>query len=656
MPEARILLSWNTPEFGNKEDIHFDLISSILTSGKNSRLYKRLVYDEQVASSVVSFQASNEIASEFITWANVKPEGDIDRVQQIMEEELAKLIKEGPTESELKRVKAAYFSSFIKGLERIGGFGGVSDILASNQTYFDDAAYYKTVLQYVENATVLDIQNTAKKWLARGKHILLCKPFPEYTITKSTVDRSKLPEVGEAKSSQFPALQRDKLSNGLNIVLAKRTGVPTVVMNLMFNAGYKTDYLSSPGTAALAMDLLDEGTKDLNSLEINEKLQLLGASLYTYSSQDNSNIYLNTLKPSLDASIDLFADVVLNPAFPEKEFDRLKDEQLNRIQQEKSQPISMALRVMNKYLYGEGHPYSNPYTGTGYTETVSKLSKDDVQKFYATWIRPNNATLVVTGDIEMKDLKSKLEKALGKWKKADVPNITFTTPKVNSKNTLYLMDRPESEQSVILAGHLTEKYGDVSQIALEQMVSILGGDFTSRINMNLREDKHWAYGASGFVMGAKAERPFIMYAPVQTDKSAESVTELRKEISEFISTRPVTKEELEKVKTNQILSLPGQWETNSSVNQSITNLVNYGLPDDYYQKYDANVRNLSLQEVRDVSKKVVKPEAVNWFMVGDRAKIADKLDELGFDDIIEIDADGNPKKPAIKEVKPEIKN
>ncbi|MEP3373530.1 M16 family metallopeptidase [Maribacter dokdonensis] len=656
VPEARILFSWNTPEFGNKEDIHFDLISSILTSGKNSRLYKRLVYDEQVASSVVSFQASNEIASEFITWANVKPKGDIDRVQQIMEEELAKLIEEGPTESELKRVKAAYFSSFIKGLERIGGFGGVSDILASNQTYFDDAVYYKTVLQYVENATVLDIQKTAKKWLTRGKHILLCKPFPEYTITKSTVDRSKLPEVGEAKSSQFPALQRDKLSNGLNIVLAKRTGVPTVVMNLMFNAGYKTDYLSSPGTAALAMDLLDEGTKDLNSLEINEKLQLLGASLYTYSSQDNSNIYLNTLKPSLDASIDLFADVVLNPAFPEKEFDRLKDEQLNRIQQEKSQPISMALRVMNKYLYGEGHPYSNPYTGTGYMETVSKLSKDDVQKFYATWIRPNNATLVVTGDIEMKDLKSKLEKALGKWKKADVPNITFTTPKVNSKNTLYLMDRPESEQSVILAGHLTEKYGDVSQIALEQMVSILGGDFTSRINMNLREDKHWAYGASGFVMGAKAERPFIMYAPVQTDKSAESVTELRKEISEFISTRPVTKEELEKVKTNQILSLPGQWETNSSVNQSITNLVNYGLPDDYYQKYDANVRNLSLQEVRDVSKKVVKPEAVNWFMVGDRAKIADKLDELGFDAIIEIDADGKPKKPAIKEVKPEIKN
>lgn len=656
VPEARILLAWNTPEFGNQEDIHFDLISAILTSGKNSRLYKRLVYDEQLASSVVSFQSSSEIASNFITWANVKPGGDAERVQEIMEEELAKLIKDGPTEKELKRVKASYFSSFIKGLERIGGFGGVSDILASNQTYFGGAGYYKTVLKYVEDATIADVQATAKKWLTKGKHVMLCKPFPEYTVTESSVDRSKLPEVGEAKSSVFPELQRDKLSNGLNIVLAKRTGVPTVVMNLMFDAGYKTDYLSSPGTAELAMNLLDEGTKELNSLEINERLQLLGASLYSYSNQDNSNVYLNTLKPSLNASIDLFADVVLNPAFPEKEFTRLKEEQINTINQEKSQPVSMALRVMNKYLYGEGHPYSNPYTGTGYVETVNKLTKSDVEAFYKTWIRPNNATLVVTGDVEMKDLKNKLEKAFGKWKKATVPSINFETPKVNSKNTLYLMDRPESEQSVILAGHLTEKYGDVSQIALEQMVSILGGDFTSRINMNLREDKHWAYGASGFVMGAKAERPFIMYAPVQTDKSAESVTELRKEIAEFISTRPVTQEELDKVKTNQILSLPGQWETNSAVNQSIVNIVKYNLSDDYYQTYDSNVRNLSLDEVRSVSKKVVQPEKVNWFMVGDRAKIAENLDALGFDAIIEIDADGNPKMPAVKTNTTDIKN
>lgn len=656
VPESRILFAWNTPQFGAKEDIHFDLISSILTTGKNSRLYKRLVYDNQIASSVVSFQASSEIASNFITWTNVKPGEDVDKIKAIMEEEIARLMSEGPTEAELKRVKAAYFSGFIKGLERIGGFGGVSDILASNKTYFDDASYYKTVLKYVEDATVDDVKATAKKWLSQGKHVLLCKPFPEYEVVKSSIDRSKLPELSTPKSSKFPTLERAKLSNGLNIVLAKRTGVPTVVMNLMFDAGYKTDYLSSPGTAELAMDLMDEGTKEMNSLQINERLQLLGASLSTFSSQDNSNVYLNTLKPSLNASIDLFADVVLNPAFPEKEFARLKSEQINSIKQEKSQPITMALRVMNKYLYGDGHPYSNPYTGTGYEDTVQELTRTDIESFYNTWIKPNNATLVVTGDVDMGELKSKLEKAFGKWKKADVPKVTFGAPKVNSKNTLYLMDRPESEQSVILAGHLTSKYGGVPQVALEQMVSILGGDFTSRINMNLREDKHWAYGAGGFVMGAKEKRPFIVYAPVQTDKTAESITEVRKEISEFISTRPVTKEELDKVKTNQVLSLPGQWETNSAVNSSVANLVKYDLPDDYYQSYDQNVRNLSLKDVQDVSKMVVKPDAVNWFMVGDRAKVADKLDELGFDAIIEIDADGNPKMPAMKAPEKDIKN
>ncbi len=656
VPESRILFAWNTPPFGHKEDVHFDLISAILTSGKNSRLYKKLVYEDQIASMVRSYEASSEIASTFVTMANVKPGEDVEEVKVKILAEIDNLIKNGPTEEELRRVKASYFSGFIKGLERIGGFGGTSDILASNETYFGDASYYKTVLKFVEDATIQDIQATAQKWLTKGKHTLVCNPFPEYSVNKSSVDRSKLPPLGTPKTSKFPTVERSKLSNGLNIVLAKREGVSTIVMDLMINAGYKTDFLSSPGTASLAMNLLDEGTKDMNSLEISEKLELLGANLYTFSDQDNSNVYMNTLKPSLSASLELFADVVLNPAFPEKEFDRLKAEQVNDIKKEKSQPITMVLRSMNKYLYGEGHPYSNPYTGTGYEDTVEKLTRDDVVKFYNTWVRPNNATLVVTGDVEMSELKSSLEKSLGKWKKKDVPNITFKKPKVNSKNTLYLIDRPESQQSVIIAGHLTEKYGDVSQIALEQMVSILGGDFTSRINMNLREDKHWSYGAGGFVMGTEQERPFIVYAPVQTDKTSESVVEIRKELEQFVTTKPVTKEELDKVKTNQVLKLPGQWETNAAVNNSLTTMVKYNLPDDYYQKYDENVRSLSLTEVQEVSKKIVKPEAVNWFMVGDKAKIASKLDALGFDAIIEIDADGNPIKPAIKDDKKEIKN
>ena len=655
--DPRILFAWNTPQFGDKEDIYFDLIAALLSNGKNSRLYKKLVYEDQIATSVSAYQASSEISSNFIASADVKPGGNIAEVREKLDSEIKNLIENGPTEEELKRVKADYFANFIKGMERIGGFGGVSDILASNETYFGDADYYKTVLEYAQNATVDDIKATAQKWLTKGKFILECNPFPEYTVTKSTIDRSKLPELEPTKTSKFPTLQRDVLANGLNIVLAKRTGVPTIVMELMTDAGYKTDIQSQPGLASLAMNLLDEGTEDMSALEINEKLQLLGANLYSYSDQDNSSVYMSTLKPTLEKSVDLFADVILNPAFPQKEFDRLKEEQINDIKYEKSVPVAMALRVMNKYLYGEGHPYSNPYTGTGYTETVEKINLDDVKKFYSTWLKPNNSTLVVTGDIEMSELKSMLSKSLGKWKKGDVPTIAFTQPKPTSKNTLYLLNRPESEQSVIIAGNLTGKYGDVSEVALEQMMSILGGDFTSRINMNLREDKHWSYGARSMVLDSKAERPFLLYAPVQTDKTAESVTELRKEISEFISTRPATQEELDKVKTNQVLKLPGQWETNSSVNNSVTNIVKYNLPDNYYQRYDAEVRNLSLADLQKVSKEVVNPETVNWFMVGDRAKIAANLDKLGFDSIIEIDADGKPiKTQEITDLNTAIKN
>ncbi|WP_200975202.1 pitrilysin family protein [Echinicola sp. 20G] len=656
VPESRVLFVWNTPQFGDREDIHFDLISALLSSGKSSRLYKRLVYDDQTASQVQAFQASSEIASRFVAYANVKPGKDVQEVRKVMLEEINRLVEEGPTEEELKRVKAAYFADFIKGLERIGGFGGVSDVLASNETYFGDASYYKTVLQYVEEATAGDIQATAQKWLSQGKHVLVCNPFPDYTVSEGSVDRSSLPPLGEPKSSKFPDLEKAELSNGMKIILAKREGVPTVAMNLMFDAGYKADYLTKAGTAALAMNLLDEGTTNMNTLEISEKLQMLGASLGTGSDTDISSVSMTTLKPTLDESLSLFSDVVLHPAFAENEFERLKQEQLNNIMREKSQPVPMALRVMNKFLYGENHPYSNPYTGTGYENTVSELTRDDMVNFYDTWIRPNNATLVITGDVEMSELKAKLESAFKDWKKGDIPKIAFNKPRTDTKNTLYLMDRPESQQSVIIAGNLIDKYGDISEIAREQMINILGGEFTSRINMNLREDKHWAYGAFGLVLNAEHERPFLVYAPVQTDKSAESIQELQKELSEFVTSRPATEEELEKVKNNQVLGLPGQWETNSSVNSSLYNMVKYNLPDDYYQKYDANVRNLDLSDVKKVSEEVVKPENVNWFVVGDKAKIIDKLDSLGFDQIIEIDTDGNPLKKELPKIKKEGEN
>ncbi len=646
VPESRIVKAWITPEIGSKEDTYFDLIASILSNGKNSRLYKKLIYEDQSATSANSFQYSSEIASRFIVQVNVKPGFKVEELESTTMAIVNDFIANGPTQEELDRAKASYFSGFIKGLERIGGFGGTSDILAKGASYHGNPDHYKKVLNYVENATVADIKATAQKWLNKYNHTIICTPFPDYSTVVSTIDRTKIPDLGTPIKASFPDVQRATLKNGMQVVLAQRSGVSTVVIDLMIDAGYSSDQFATPGTAALALNMMDEGTKNMSSLEINDQLQLLGASLSTYSDLDMSYISINSLKPSLDASLDLFADVVLNPSFPENEFERLKKEQLSAIQREKSQPITMVLRVMGKYMYGSDHAYSLPFTGSGYEKTVLALTREDLIKFYDRWMKPNNATIVVVGDISLNEITNKLEKRFGKWKKGDVPTKNIATVKPPKGNILYLMDRPESQQSIIITGHITKPYGGVSEIARENLMDALGSQFTSRINMNLREDKHWSYGARGLIFNAKGQRSFIGFAPVQTDKTAESAIEMRKEITQFVKDKPQTKEELEKVKGNAILKLPGKWETNRAVSASLKTMVTYGLPDDFYQKYDENVRNLSLKDVHGTSKELIRPKDLNWFIVGDKAVIIDKLKDFGFDEIIEIDADGNPLKPS----------
>jgi predicted Zn-dependent peptidase len=391
------------------------------------------------------------------------------------------------------------------------------------------------------------------------------------------------------------------------------------------------------------MDMMDEGTKTMNTLQISEKLQLLGASINAGSDLDASYLNFNTLQQTLEPTLDLFSEILLNPAFPQKEFDRLKKEHLDNIEREKSEPYGMALRVIPRILYGQGHAYGNPIRGSGYENTVKSITADEIQKFYSTWIKPNNATLIVVGDVQLSDLVSKLENKLGSWKKGDVPKNNVTPVQNIAGKKIYLIDRPESSQSLIFATYLTAPYGQVSQPALNAMNNILGGDFVSRLNMNLREDKHWSYGAGSLVWVAKGQRPFLAYVSVQLDKTKESIQEVNKELNAINSDKPVSTDEFNRVQRNMTLELPGMWETNNAVANSIVEQVKFNLSDDYYKTYDAKVRKLTRDELQQISKQVVKPELVNWFVVGDKSKILDGLKTLGYE-VIEVDPDGNPMK------------
>lgn len=640
VPQARLYKVWNVPQTGSREEALLGLAANILSSGKTSRLYKKLVYEKQIATSASAYSWSNEIGGQFVIDAMAAPGKDLAEVEKLVDEELNKFLKDGPTQKELDRVKTQFFAGYVRGLERIGGFGGKSDRLAQSEVYGGSPDSYKNYIKFVEEATIADIKKVANEWLSDGVYILEIHPFPQYSVTTSDADRTKLPDIGETPDASFPKFEKAKLSNGLNVVLANRKTIPVVSFSLMIDAGYSADQFAIPGTASLTANMLDEGTKKMDALQISEELQLLGAYVGSSASLDYNYLTLNSLKSNLDKSLALWTEILLTPSFPQDELDRLKKQQIAGIKREKVQPTTMAYRVLPKLYFGEGHAYSLPLTGSGYEETVEKISRDDLTKYHQTWYKPNNATLVVVGDVTMNELLPKLEKALKDWKSGDVPKKNITNVEVKNNKTLYLLDKPAAEQSTILAGHLVVPKSDPDDLAIEMMNDILGGVFTSRINMNLREDKHWSYGSGSFIFNTKSQRPYIIYGLVQTDKTKESILEIQKEIKEYLATRPATDEELDKIKKNNVLSLSGQWETMGAVSGSLQQLINYGYPDNYFETYSDKVKNINLTQIHSAAKKTIYPEKVIWVVVGDKSKIEAGLKDLGYE-IKYLDSNGN---------------
>jgi zinc protease len=639
--QARIYKVWNIPGWGTMCADNLDLVSSILSDGKTSRLYKRLVYDDQLATSVSAYINTREIAGLFTIEADARPGVELSKVEKAIDEELAKFLAEGPTAKELERVKAQFAARFVKGVERIGGFGGKSDILASSMVYGGSPDAYKTTLKHIEDATPEALKGSANYWLSDGVYILEVDPYPAYAAAKEGADRKTMPAVGAPPTVQFPAVQRATLGNGLKIVLAERHSIPVVDFRLLLDAGYASDISGIAGTSSLAMSMLDEGTARRTSLEISEELAQLGAELGTSSSLDTSVVSLSTLKDKIDPALDIYADVILNPAFPEADFRRIQKIQIARIAQEKDSPFGMALRVLPKFIYGAGHPYACPFTGSGYEASVAKLTRDDLVKFHKTWFKPANATLIVVGDTTLAEIKPKIEKLFKAWAAGSVPAKDIKPVTLQAKSVVYIMDKPNAPQSMVICGQPAPPSADPDAIAIETMNDILGGDFVSRINLNIREDKHWSYGAQSALIGAKGQRPFLVLAPVQSDKTKETMVEIKNELEGILGKKPITNDEFQNAKNSKVLGLPGQWETMAAVQASLGEIVRYGLPDDYFQKYSARVRKLTIDDLAKAAQKTVHPEAMTWIVVGDRAQIEPKIRELGFTDIFVIDADGN---------------
>ena len=642
VPQSRTHMVWVMPEAGSADADYLALASSVLAGGKNSRLYERLVYKDQIATDVSAFAYPLEIAGVFAIFATAQPGQDLAAIEQAMNEEVALFLEKGPTKKELERVKTQIRAGFVRGVERIGGFGGKSDVLAESEVYGGSPDAWKESMARLESADRKQVQAAAKRWLSDGKYVLEVNPLENFAATGDDADRSAVPEPESYPDVSFPEFQRGKLSNGLEVVVVARPTIPVVNFNLLVDSGYAADQFGTMGVTSLAMNLLDEGTAKRSSLEISEQLAMLGANLGAGANLDMATVSLSALKDKLDPSLEIFADVILNPAFPDAELERLRKQQIAGIQREKVTPFSMALRVLPKLLYGEGHAYSLPFSGSGTEESVAKITRADLTGFHDNWFKPNNATMVVVGDTTLEEILPQLERHFGKWAAGDVPVKTIATVEAPEKGAVYVVHRPESQQSIIIAGRLMEPKANDNEIGIEAANRILGGDFTSRINMNLREDKHWSYGARTVLLDTQAQRPFLAYAPVQSDKSVESIAEIAREFRDIVGDRLPSPDEINEAKEETIRSLPGRWETNGAVAGDLIEVLRFGLAEDYWDRYASMVQGLDVDDVSRGAASMVNPAQTIWVIVGDKEQIVPGLAELGLGEIHFIDADGNP--------------
>ena len=637
VPQPRIYRTWVVPGRITQERAELEVFATVLGGGRTSRLYRDFVFDRQVATRAVAYVEEHQLASQFHIEVTLNPGEDVAAASARIDEILGELLEEGPTEDELEAARTRMNASTIRGLEQIGGFGGKAVALAEGQLYAGDPGFWRTNLERMNNASADAMTATANEWLTTGSHQINVLPFGDYASVETDADRSALPVVDTTPDLVWPEVQTAELSNGVDIVFVRRDAVPVVEMQMVFDAGYAADSAEGGalGLNSFMMDMLDEGAGRMDALEISAEAERLGANLSTGANLDLSTVTLSALSSNLQDSLNLMATVITDPTFADADIERVREQTLNGIRQEMANPIAIALRTLPPEMYGEGHAYSVPFTGSGTPEAVQGFTREALVAHQQTWLRPDNATLFIVGDTTLEAITPMLERAFRRW---DAPSTPLPVKNMGEASNsgqprVIIVDRPNSPQSLILAGLIGPEGTVDNPEVYSAMNDAIGGSFTARVNMNLREDKGWSYGAQTLLWGARGQRPWIVYAPVQTDRTADSLSELLREFTEFTSTNPATEAELERSVNNSTRSLPGQFETAAAVRSSLVSSYNYGRDWNYPATLTERYRALELGPIHEAAEDVVNTDNLVWLIVGDAAVIEDSIRDLDMGEI-----------------------
>ncbi len=663
VPYTRLSRHWVVEGVNGADTTALSVGASILGGLSSSRLNNVLVRGQQTAVSVSAGLQQLEKLGLFEVSANVKPGQDPAKVAAQLDALIADFVKSGPTEDEVRRAVTQSLSATIGGYESVGGFGGKAVALAEGLVYSDDPGKYKKDLRALAAVTPAGVRSAMAKWLGRpvlnmtvdpgdrdtssamlaltgddGAAAAPSAPAPA-TAAKAAppaaavVPTRVAPPVGTLATLKFPAIERATLSNGIKVYFARRSEIPVTRVSVSFDAGSAADPADKLGLQTLTMSLLDEGTTTKTSTQIAEAQERLGATIASGGGVDRSSVGLYALTPNLPASLDLFADVVRNPAFDPAEIERLRNQQMAQIAAQLTEPTEIARYVFPSRVYGAAHPYGRPAAGLGDVATVKTFTRDDVVRFQHDWLQPSKAEIFVVGDTTMAALKPLLEARFGNWREDSTarPTKNFAVPiPPTTGSRIYLVDRPGSPQSYIYAGQVAGITGKNPELTvLRQANDVLGGNFLSRMNTDLRETKGWSYGVGSGFTSRIDQVAFVIQAPVQADQTGPSIAALLQDMRDYLGPRGTTPEELERTTNGSIRELPGSFETSDAVLGGLIGIIQLDRPDNYYETIADRFRAMSTGDYDKAARQTFNPDRLALVVVGDAALVRPQLDKLG---------------------------
>ena len=641
---TRLTRSWAVPGLLSDDAVPLSVAASVLGGLASSRLDNQLVRGEQTAVQVSASLSDFHRVGIFDISVNVKPGQDAAEVGRRLDAIVADFIANGPTEEEVARVSTQYVSRQIQTLEQVNG---KANVLAEGQLYAGDPDHYKKDLAAYASVTPAQVTAAMQRWLTRPVFDMTIAPGEREAYVEAAaapsgaapvpaaeiqrVPRDPMPPIGEVQDLDFPAVERATLSNGMQVVYAHVDTVPVTRVAVEFNAGYAADRADRLGAHSLMLDLLDDGTTTRDANQLAEEQERLGASIQVGASMDRTSANLTAVTANLAPSLTLMADVVRNPAFAPSEVERLRAQRLAALASEATQPGAIAARALPPLLYGADSPYGRSFTGTGDAATVTALTRADLVQEHDAWVRPDNATIFVVSDLPLSQVTTQLEAAFGDWRAPSTPKgvKAFSDAVPAPVNRIVLIDRPQSPQSLIYGGAVLPVSGTDDLLTLNSANSILGSDFLSRINADLRETKGWSYGVRGSVNPLEHRVPYIVNAPVQANRTGESVAALIAQYDRFLEADGVTPQELERTINGNTRQLAGGYETSAQILGALRSNALYGRPDDYQETIASRTRALTAAQMDEAARQVIRPDQFVWIVVGDASVVRPQLEALG---------------------------